>query len=106
MINFSQLSSAIAFGTRFICIALALYGSYLVIRQFRRSFLQPIRNWLVVSLLFIAASNVPVQFIHYNKLVGHQTSVDLSAVTAITNSLATLVATFSLVQIIKFRIKE
>lgn len=106
MNNFYQFASAFAFCLRFVCIALAIYGSWLVVKQFNKGMLQPIRRWLVVAMIFIGLSNIPVQFIHYNKLFSHTTGIFLSAFTAITNSLAIFIATLSLVRIIRFRIKQ
>lgn len=102
----TQVSSATALGIRFVCMVLAIYGSILVIKEFKKGILQPIRARLVGTLVFIGLSNVPVQFVHWDKLFGKVVSENLAAFTAVTNSLATLLATFALISIIKFRTKR
>lgn len=86
--------------------ALLFFGVVAVIQvqQFKiKSPLQPLKWFLLVSVLFLAAANLPVLYVHWQRIVGVPLSDGFTAFASVSNSVAQLVGAVMLLLVYRFK---
>lgn len=96
--------SGVALLVRSLAVLLFVYSMRVQVDQFQfKTNLQPLKRWLLIALIAIILSNLPILYLHWERLIGHSASEAMTSFATVTNAFGMLVAAVCLVLVYRFK---
>ena len=98
--------SLVALIIRVAAIVLFILVGKIQLAQFQnKTELQPLKKLFMVFIFLLAGSNVPIIYLHYERIIGEQASPAITSWATVSNAGAMLLAALLLLLIYKFAAK-
>lgn len=99
--------SLVALIVRVMAIAVFIFVGKLQLAQFQnKSELQPLKKLFMLFILLLAGSNLPIIYLHYERIMGEVASPAITSWATVSNAVSMLLAAFMLLLIYKFAAKD
>lgn len=99
--------SLVALILRVVAIGIFVFVGRLQLRQFQnKSELQPLKKLFMLFILLLAGSNIPIIYLHYERIIGEVASPGITAWATVSNAASMLLAAVLLLLIYKFAAKD
>jgi hypothetical protein len=96
--------SGVALLLRVLAISVLIYIARLQLREMQFvSKLQPLKRLLFYFVVVIAVSNIPIVWLHWERMLGHQTSNVVTAFATVTNAGGMLITALLLALVYRYR---
>lgn len=99
--------SLVALVVRIAAITVFALVAKIQLDQFKiKSNFQPLKRFFMVMIILLAGSNIPIMYLHYERIIGQIASPAITSWATVSNAVSMLLAAIMLLLIYKFAAKD